>query len=134
MEKKAAVVRRVEESRARSSQLSFQLLVNVLDLTISTCKSVRLWSDVKCNLDMLHRQIRRAKDHYAKALIQSSRHRMAIRDVQLLEWRSHQLEQEIAALERRIRQELLHTFGPVACDTSLQQSDLSLKTRKSVVY
>lgn len=127
-------VRDVEATRAKSSQLVFNLLLNILDLTISSCKSVRIGAEMGCNLEPLHRHIRAAKRCYGQVLIHSSRHRMTLQDVQLLEWRSRQIEHEISAMERRIRGDLHHRSGLIAGETLSQEGNLSFEPRKSVVY
>ena len=78
---------------------AFEVLMNVMDLVIRSCKSVRLSSD----LDQVQAGLLRAKRFYARTLINGRHHRLSREQVEQLELRSVRMEREIAKLEKRLR-------------------------------
>jgi hypothetical protein len=80
-------------------QTAFQLLLNVMDLVVDSCKSALHSSD----LDEIERHLKHAKRHYAQVLRHAARLSFTTRGVAEFESRSILLEAVISKLEARYR-------------------------------
>ena len=77
----------------------FVLLLSAMDLSIESCRSAQLRSD----LEAVQGQLRRAKSFYGWVLMRSSYYLITAQDVSALELRSGRLENEICKLEMQLR-------------------------------
>jgi len=83
----------------------FQRALNVMDLVIVSCQSVRLSSD----LSRVERHLRRAKQYYAYMILNRNFRPLTLDQLAALELRSFRIEAEISHLEARLKSKESHT-------------------------
>ena len=88
--------RHVDEA-SNQREKNFQILIDGMDLVITSCESALLSSD----LGTILFRLKYAKTHYAAALLRAWKFRLSVHDIHTLELKSARLETIISKLEVR---------------------------------
>ena len=88
---------KIAQSNVYGRRMAFHLLLNTMDLVISTCKSAAF----SCDAGRIEAHLHNAKRYYAAVLRHSGRLPMSAHDIHMLEFRGVQLENEISNLETK---------------------------------